>query len=226
MIILAIGAHPDDVEIGMGATIVKLLKAGHTINILNLTDGEPSPCGTKEIRKAEAQISANILGITNRTTLGLPTRFVKDTIEARIKIAEHIRSIQPQIIFTHFEIDRHPDHVSTCLLTESAVFYAKLTKSEIHGLPWQVKKIYYFFSIHLRLNINPSFVIDVSQDFQKKIEALKAYKSQFINNKKNAFIFDYVQTQGKYFGSLINKDYGEPFASKELIGINDITELV
>lgn len=224
--ILAIGAHPDDVELGMGATLAKLSRLGHKVHIIDLTDGEPTPCGSKEKRKQESIKSAKILGITQRITLNLPNRYLEDTIKAREELAGYIRGIKPEIVFSHFWIDKHPDHIAASKLTEAGVFYSKFTTSQIPNPPWEVKKIYYFYATHLRININPSFIIDVSDDFNKKINALKSYKSQFIDNKKNAFIFDYLKKQGEYFGSLIKRSYGEPFISKENIGINDIMYLL
>ena len=224
--ILAVGAHPDDVELGMGATVAKLVRLGHKVSLLDLTDGEPTPCGSKEKRKEESLRSAQVLGIEERITLDLPNRYLEATILARNELAIHIRRIRPEIVFCHFWMDKHPDHLAASKLTEAAVFYAKLTKSDILGEPWEVSKIYYFYAIHLRININPSFILDVSDDFDKKISALKAYKSQFIENEKNAFVFDYLKSQAQYFGSLIKRDYGEPFISREGIGINDIRDLV
>jgi bacillithiol biosynthesis deacetylase BshB1 len=224
--ILAIGAHPDDVELGMGATIAKLARLGHNVHIIDLTDGEPTPCGSKEKRKKESIKSAKILGITQRITLNLPNRYLQDTIEAREELAGYIRKIRPEIVFCHFWIDKHPDHEAASKITEAGVFYSKFTATKIPNPPWEVGKMYYFYAIHSRININPSFIIDVSEDFNKKIEALKAYKSQFIDNKKNVFVIDYLKKQGAYFGSLIKRAYGEPFISKENIGINNIIDLV
>lgn len=224
--ILAVGAHPDDVELGMGATVAKLARLGHKVTILDLTDGEPTPFGSKEKRRQESFRSAQILGIEERITLDLPNRYLEDTILARNELAIHIRRIRPEIVFCHFRMDRHPDHLAASKLTEAAVFYAKLTKSEISGEPWEVSKIYYFYATHLRININPSFILDVSQDFHKKLLALKSYQSQFIENEKNAFVFDYLKSHAQYFGHLIRRDYGEPFVSREGIGINDIGNLI
>ena len=224
--ILAVGAHPDDVELGMGATIAKLARLGHKVSLLDLTDGEPTPCGSKEKRRQESQRSAEILGVEERITLDLPNRYLEDTVLARNELAIHIRRIRPEIIFCHFWEDRHPDHLAASKLTEAAVFYGKLVKSEISGEPWEASKIYYFYAIHLRSNINPSFIVDVSQDFHKKLLALKSYKSQFIENEKNAFVFDYLKNQAQYFGYLIKRDYAEPFVSREGIGINDIRDLI
>lgn len=224
--ILAVGAHPDDVELGMGATLAKLARLGHSVSILDLTDGEPTPCGTKEKRKKESQKSAEILGVQERITLEFPNRCLSDTTQARNEVASYIRRVRPEIVFCHFWIDRHPDHVAASKLSEAAAFYSKFTKSKIPGQPWQVEKIYYFYTVHLRTTINPSFIIDVSCDFQKKMDSLKAYKSQFVDNRQGSFVFDYLRRQGEYLGSLIGREYAEGFASRGPLGINDITDLV
>lgn len=224
--ILVIAAHPDDAELGMGATISKLVRLGHRVNLLDLTDGEPTPCGSSEIRKAEAKASADLLGVKSRTTLDLPNRFLENTIEARIKIAAHIRKIKPEVVFAPFWIDKHPDHVAASQLSEAAVFYSKFTKSEIHGDPWKVGKIYYFPAIHFRSHLKPSFIVDVSRDFPVKLESIKSYRSQFIDNKDNRFVFEYLTKQGEYYGGLINREYGEAFISREEIGIKDVANLV
>lgn len=224
--ILVIAAHPDDAELGMGAAIAKLVRLGHQVNLLDLTDGEPTPCGSSEIRKTEAKASADLLGIKNRTILDLPNRFLENTIEARIKIAAHIRKIRPEVVFAPFRIDKHPDHVAASQLSEAAVFYSKFTKSEISGEPWKVGKIYYFTAIHFRSHLKPSFIVDVSRDFPVKLEAIKSYRSQFIDNKENQFVFEYLKQQGEYYGNLINRKYGEAFISREEIGIEDVAHLV
>lgn len=224
--ILAIGAHPDDVELGMGAAIAKLSRGGHRVSIIDLTDGEPTPCGSKEKRLSESLESSHILGVNERITLSFPNRYLEDTIEARKELASYIRRIKPEIIFCHFWLDKHPDHTSACRLTEAASFYSKLTKSDIPEEPWEVKRIYYFCAIHRHLNITPSFVLDVTDDFDKKIEAVKAYKSQFIENKNNSFILDYLKKQGQYWGSLIKRGYGESFISQETLGLNQIVDII
>ncbi|MEW5767028.1 MAG: bacillithiol biosynthesis deacetylase BshB1 [bacterium] len=224
--ILVIAAHPDDAELGMGATIANLVRLGHQVNLLDLTDGEPTPCGSSEIRKTEAKASADLLKVRSRTILDLPNRFLQDTIEARIKIAAHIRRIKPEVVFAPFWIDKHPDHAAASQLSDAAVFYSKFTKSEIPGHPWKVGKIYYFPTVHFRLHLKPSFIVDVSQDFPKKLEAIKSYRSQFVENKENLFVFDYLTRQAGYYGSLINRKYGEAFLSREEIGIEDVAQLI
>ncbi|MGB9553392.1 MAG: PIG-L family deacetylase, partial [bacterium] len=127
MKILTIGAHPDDVEIGMGGTIAALKDKGHEVTILDLTDGEPTPTGSREVRLKESQEAAKILGVDRRITLDLPNRFLLDTIENRLKVAQVIREIKPEAIFLHYWTDAHPDHRAACQLCEAARFYAKLT---------------------------------------------------------------------------------------------------
>ena len=165
--IACIGAHPDDVELSMGGSILRMKEAGHNVTIIDLTDGEPTPFGSKEIRKKESNQTKELLGV-NRITLDLPNRYLEDTIDARKKLDEVLREVHPQYIFTHYEYDDHPDHNAACGLVEAARFYAKLTKSDIQGKPFYPAKIIYFFPNHISLNIVPSFCVDISEFLNRK----------------------------------------------------------
>ncbi len=134
--VLAIGAHPDDVEIGMGGTIAALVAAGHRVTILDLTNGEPTPMGSPERRRAESEEAARVLGVARRITLGLPNRYLEDTVENRTAVAEVIREVRPELLFIPYWVDAHPDHVAAERLSEAARFYAKLTKTEMRGEPF------------------------------------------------------------------------------------------
>ncbi|GAI70831.1 unnamed protein product, partial [marine sediment metagenome] len=120
--ILAIGPHPDDVELGMGGSILKFTEAGHQVTIVDLTDGEPTPHGDPETRKKESVKSSRILGIDERITLDFPNRYLQDEVEARQELAEIIRKIQPDILFTPYWIDAHPDHIATSKICDAARF--------------------------------------------------------------------------------------------------------
>src|SRR3990172_4210531 len=146
--ILAIGPHPDDVEIGMGGTILALLAQGHEVVLCDLTNGEPTPRGTPERRAAEAAGAAHILGVGRRITLPLPNRMLADTVEHRMLLAGVIREVRPDLLFIPYWIDAHPDHVAACVLAEAARFYAKLTKTEIPGEPFYPPRAFHFISTH------------------------------------------------------------------------------
>src|SRR5690625_3283084 len=178
--VLAIGAHPDDVELGMGGAIGLFLESGLKVGILDLTNGEPTPFGSPEERAKEADAAAKALGVTVRRTLPLPNRELQDTLEARRMVAEVIREWRPQTLFIHYWDDAHPDHVSACRLCEAARFYAKLTKTDMRGEPFYPERIFYFFSNHLRgLHPEPAFILDVSDHMDTKMASVRAYYSQF-----------------------------------------------
>lgn len=212
---LCIGAHPDDCEISMGGTIALLVNKGYKVMILDLTNGEPTPRGSVEKRLNEAKKAAEILGVS-RVTLDLKNRFLFDSIESRFKVASIIRKYKPEVIFCHLEIDAHPDHIHAFNISYASRFYSKLTKIPLEGESWYPRKIIRFFSNHLRINLTPSFVVDISDFIDKKIEACKAYESQF-----SAWdVEDYIKTFAKYWGLLARTKYAEPFYNHEVMKID------
>ncbi len=225
--ILAIGPHPDDVEGGMGGSIIKFLKLGHEVHIVDLTNGEPTPHGTIETRRKECKKATDLLGLTGRTTLDLPNRYLFDNIEAREKTAEVIREVRPDILFLPYWEDAHPDHIQATQIGEAARFYAKLTKTDMAGEPWYPRHIFYYVWSHLRVHISPAFIIDISDEFEKKVEAVKSYESQFVYNEERwKSVNGSLHANGQYYGTLIGTQYGEPFASREQLGLRDIRELI
>ena len=144
--LLVIGAHPDDVEIGMGGAIAAFVQHGHGVTILDLTDGEPTPMGTPERRRAESDAAAQTLGVRRRITLPLPNRYLMDTVENRVAVAEVIREVRPEILFIPYGVDAHPDHIAAERLGEAARFYAKLTKTEMRGDPHYPGRILHFWA--------------------------------------------------------------------------------
>ena len=223
---LAIGAHPDDAEIGMGASLIKLKKEGFKTGILDLTDGEPTPFGTTEKRKQERKKAAEKLNLDFRHTLDLPNRYLQDTIEAREKVAAVIRETKPYLLFFHHWEDAHPDHKAAKDICEAARFYGKLSKSHIKGEPHYSLKIFYFYASHLKVREKPSFVIDVSEEYDQKIEAIRSYESQFLENEKNQAIFEHLKNRAQYWGDRIRVKYGEPFLSKEEVGLKSFKDFI
>jgi bacillithiol biosynthesis deacetylase BshB1 len=223
--VLAIGPHPDDVEIGMGGTILALRQAGHAATICDLTNGEPTPIGTPERRAREAAAAASLLGV-RRVTLEFPNRYLQDTVEARNRVAEVIRDARPDLLFVPYWEDAHPDHVAAAALGEAARFYAKLTKTAIAGEPFYPRRVIHFLSTHYRLHVRPSFIIDISAHIETKMAAVAAYASQFGPERGNAELLDEIRTWNAYYGSLINTAFGEPFVSREEIGLVGLDQLV
>ncbi|HET8998101.1 MAG TPA: bacillithiol biosynthesis deacetylase BshB1 [bacterium] len=223
---LVIGAHPDDVEIGMGGAIGAFVQRGHRVTILDLTDGEPTPMGSPDIRRTESEAAAQTLGVERRITLPLPNRYLMDTVENRVAVAEVIREVRPEIVFLPYGVDAHPDHIAAEHLGEAARFYAKLTKTEMRGDPHYPRRILHFFCTHYRLHVAPAFVLDISDQIQQKMDAIACYRSQFNEERGNAAVLDAIRTVAGYWGTRIRRPYGEPFASKEALGLRSLEDLL
>jgi bacillithiol biosynthesis deacetylase BshB1 len=221
--ILVIGPHPDDQELGMGGSIAKLVAAGHRVHLVDMTTGEPTPLGSEETRAIEKAEAAKILGVT-RTGLGLPNRQVTHDLPSRHKLAAVIRQHRADWLFLPYPIDAHPDHVAVTKIGEDARFDAKLTKTDIPGEPCYPKRIIYYYCTHLRLNINPTFCLDISDTIEQKMAAVMAYRSQFVLN--GSTVPEMVKTAAGYFGGRIGTKYAEPFYSHEVIGLSGLDQLV
>jgi bacillithiol biosynthesis deacetylase BshB1 len=221
--ILVVGPHPDDQELGMGGSIIRLAQQGHRVHLVDMTNGEPTPLGSPEIRAKESQAAANIMGV-QRTLLDLPNRQVVHSIENRHKLAAVIRIHRPDWLFLPYPVDAHPDHMAVTRIGEDARFDAKLTKSSIPGDPWYPKRIIYYFCTHLLLSIQPTFCLDISRQIDQKTSAVRAYESQFIWN--NSPVIERVRTLNGYFGDRIGTAYAEPFFTHEVLGLGGLDQLV
>ena len=169
----------------MGGTIVKLARQGHKVHVVDMTNGEPTPRGSVEIRAAEAAAAARAMGV-ERTLLGLKNREVVHDVPSRHKLAALIRVHRPGILFLPYPIDAHPDHVAVTKIGEDARFDAKLTKSDIPGEPWHPRRIFNYYCVHLKHAAQPAFILDVSPYWEKKIAAISSYHSQFIEGRPTA----------------------------------------
>ncbi len=221
--ILVIAPHPDDAELGMGGTIIKLHKQGHRVHICDMTNGEPTPHGSPEIREKEWTAAAKVLGVT-RSNLGLKNREVQHTIEARHKLAAVIREHRADWIFAPYPTDAHPDHTAVTRIAEDARFDAKLTKSKIPGEPYHPKRVIYYFCTHLRLNFTPNFCIDITDTIDQKIESVACYQSQFVG--ASGHVPEMVKHITAYFGSRIGTPYAEPFFTHEMLGFGGLDQLI
>jgi bacillithiol biosynthesis deacetylase BshB1 len=221
--ILVIGPHPDDQELGMGGTIARLVAQGHTLHLVDMTNGEPTPLGSPEIRARESAAAAKVLGI-ERTCVGLPNRQVVHDVASRHKLAAIIRRHKADWLFLPYPLDAHPDHVAVTRIGEDARFDAKLTKSDIPGEPCYPKRIIYYFCTHLRMNFNPTFCVDISDQIDQKLRAVACYESQFTWNKSG--VPEMVRTMSGYFGGRIGTRYAEPFFTHEVLGFTGLDQLV
>jgi bacillithiol biosynthesis deacetylase BshB1 len=221
--ILVIGPHPDDQELGMGGTIARLVKQNHRVHLVDMTNGEPTPLGSPEIRARESAAAAKVLGV-ERTLVGLTNRQVVHDIPSRHKLAAVIRRHKADWLFVPYPVDAHPDHVAVTRIAEDARFDAKLSKTDIPGEPCYPKRIIYYFCTHLRMNFTPNFCIDVSETIDQKIEAVRQYPSQFAG--PSGHVPEMVRTISAYFGSRIGTAHAEPFFTYEMLGFSGLDQLV
>ena len=233
--ILAIAAHPDDVELSAAGTILKCISQGKKVGILDLTKGELGTRGSAEIRMTEAENASKILGISARENLNLGDGSFQNSAENQIAIARIIRKYRPQIVLANAISDRHPDHGRASKLISDACFYAGLRKieTELAGKKqerWRPKAVYHYIQDNY---IIPDFVVDVSDFVDQKIEAIKAFSSQFYDPEStepespitSENLFEFLRGRMANMGRYIGVDYAEGFTVERPIGVKDITAL-
>jgi bacillithiol biosynthesis deacetylase BshB1 len=226
--ILVIATHPDDAEIGVGGTLARCARAGLRTGILDLTNGEPTPHGSPELRARETQAASEALGLTWRKNLGLPNRSVEATLEARRALAGVMRTVRPRYIFAPYWDDSHPDHIAASRLCEDARFWAKLSRTDLAGEPFWPPRMFYYWSVHLRIHPKPAFVLDISDAIDAKMQSLSAYQSQFVTGRPTTYptALDDIRDRARYWGWTIGKAYAEPFGSREEIGLGSVLDIL
>jgi bacillithiol biosynthesis deacetylase BshB1 len=226
--LLVVAPHPDDAELSVGGIILKSIAQGRRVGIVELTDGEPTPRGTIEIRRHETQRSTQLLGVHWRHQLGLPNRKLEQTLAARRKLAEVFRLTQPKIILAPYWEDSHPDHVAASALVDAARFWSKLSRTDMAGDRFHPPRIYYFWSIHLRIHPKPAFVVDVTEFIDRKLEAIACFESQIRAGRSDEHptVLDDVRDRARFWGWTIDRGYAEPLASREEIRIDDLNALL
>ncbi len=223
---LFIGTHPDDLELGLGGSVALFAGAGKKITILDLTNGEPTPKGDPIKRAEESRRSAGILGVKERITLDLKNRELCDDLESRIIIAEQFRVLKPAMIFFQDGPDAHPDHMAGATLVKKARFHAKLTKTDMRGEPFYPPKLFSYYASHLPYVFEPTFIIDITSTFERKIESILAYKSQIIDTGNKEKIINRIEAHNRFYGEMIGRKYGEPIRSIEPLGLTGIDQVI
>lgn len=228
--VLAFAAHPDDIELACSGLILKLISQGYSAGIIDLTKGELGSRGNSEIRAKEADESAKILGINFRNNLGLEDGNIIVNKENQFLVIECIRKYRPKIILAPYWEDRHPDHVNASLLVDKSFFLSGLTKIVSEHDAYRPKNVIYYFQHHVS---EPSFIVDISEQFDEKIKAIRAFKSQFYlegskepqTHISTPEFFESIETKARYFGYRIGAKYAEPFLVKSAIKVNNIIEM-
>ena len=233
--ILAFGAHPDDVELGCGATIAKEISLGKLVGIVDLTRGELGTRGTAETRDAEAKNASKILKVSVRENLGLKDGFFKNNQKNQLEIIKILRKYQPEIVLCNAVDDRHIDHAKGSKLVSDACFLSGLVKIEtsLNGSiqePWRPKLVYHYIQWK---TIEPDFVVDVSDFMDIKMEAIKAYATQFYNPNSNEpespisskNFLESVRFRAQDLGRLIGSNYAEGFTVERYLAVNSLNDL-
>jgi bacillithiol biosynthesis deacetylase BshB1 len=231
--VIAVGAHPDDVEIAIGGTVASLARQGYRVGIVDLTDGEPtpgSPC--PEVRLEEARVAAEILGATVRVTLDLPNRKLFDCFEARVELAKVFRRYRPRLVLgiAGKTPMASPDHWQAAQITDAGIFYSRLSKwdDQFDRLPVHVIEKQLWYPLGLRSLEPPggsgSFVVDISETIDLKLQSVRAYRTQFPPEKDR--VFRLVEGQNRYLGSSAGFEAGELLICPTPLGVTDVMQAV
>jgi bacillithiol biosynthesis deacetylase BshB1 len=229
--VLAIAAHRDDVELTCAGTLLKAADAGYRTGILDLTAGETGTRGSAELRAAEAERAAELLGVVERRNAGMPDAHLVNDEASRRVLVEHLRHFAPRVVILPYPVGRHPDHRVASELGRDACFLAGLAKYAGGGEAHRPHKILYALS-YREDPVKPTFVVDISAHFERKLAAIRCYASQFDGAKAAGEIFptgqdlySLVATQNAHYGSLIRSRYGEPFYTEETMAVDDVVAL-
>ena len=229
--VLAIAAHRDDVELTCGGTLARAAALGQATGIIDRTKGEMGTRGTAELREREASRAAEILGVRERVNLGFPDAGIFNTNETRAALVREIRRLQPAVVLAPALSGRHPDHRITAELVRDACFLAGLAKYAPGSAAHRPKKVLHCLS-YREDHVKPTFVVDVSDVFEKKMAAIQAYESQFAGAVQagevfptTESLFDVIRHHAAHYGSLIRVRYGEPFLTFETMRVDDVAAL-
>lgn len=227
--LLAIAAHPDDVEQTCGGTLLRMAEAGYATGIIDLTAGDMGTRGSPEIRLAESSAAAKILNVSHRENLHFPDARLENSLAGRMTLAQRLRELRPRTVILPYWEGRHPDHYRASELGYEACFLAGLKKIDAYTEPHRSDKIVYS---SLYANVTPSFVVDVTRWFDRRMESLLAYRSQYGEVRDGAHLFpqeseirDRLAAIARFYGNLIGVKYGEPFVVKETMRVDDIVSL-
>jgi len=227
--ILAIAAHRDDTEIVCGGTLIKLIDLGYKVGALDLTAGESGSRGDEISRAKEAECAAKVMRLASRYNLKMPDAGLFLTQENALAVADIIRKTKPEMVILPSDNQRHPDHTAAGEIGYRGCFLAGLGKMPLDGEPCRPRKIFYSCSFQ---DIRPTFIVDISDQFKRKCEAVACYKSQFEEKpgQREVYpparnIFDFMEIQNRRYGYMIGTKYGEAFIQKEMLAVDDPLKL-
>lgn len=230
--LLAIAAHRDDAELTCGGTLIRAVDAGRTVGVLDLTQGEMGTRGSAAIRAAEAEAAAKVMGLSVRENLALPDAGIRNDDDTRARLAHVLRRLRPRVVIAPAERSRHPDHRVATALIRDACFLAGLAKyapgDAPAARPFKLLHVITYREDHVK----PTFVVDISEQFERKMAAVRCYGSQFDEAiqagevyPNGESLYDIVTHQAAHYGTLIRARYGEPFYTDETMRVDDVTTL-
>jgi bacillithiol biosynthesis deacetylase BshB1 len=231
--LLAIAAHPDDAELTCGGTLIKAARQGYRVGVLDVTAGEMGTRGSVETRRGEAERAASVMGLALRENLGLPDAGVVNTPETRLVLGRALRRLTPAIVIAPAPppYGRHPDHRATSELIRDACFVAGLRNADLSLPPHRPRKVIHCLT-YREDYVKPTFVVDVSDELETKLQAIACYESQFQGVTQSGEVYptgeplaDVVRHQAAHYGSLIRTRYGEPFLTTETMRVDDVVAL-
>ena len=229
--LLAFGAHPDDVELTCGGTLIKAVRQGYRAAIVDLTGGETGTHGSRSLRADEAAKAAEVMGVTERRSAGLPDAALLNTNDTRKVVVELIRHFRPRVVILPYPIGRHPDHRIASELCRDASYLAGLRNYPAGGEPHRPEKVLYTLA-YREDPVKPTFVVDVSDEFATKLAAIRCYASQFDGKMAAGEIFpagediyENVRLHSARAGSLIRVAHGEPYLTHETVRIDDVVTM-
>lgn len=229
--VLAVAAHRDDAELTCGGTLIRAADRGHRTGVLDLTRGEMATRGSAELRAREAEAASGVMGLAVRLNAGLPDAGLRNSHDARERLVGFLRRLRPRVVILPFREGRHPDHRVASELGRDACYLAGLEKYGPDEPPHRPHKVLHALA-YREDPVKPTFVVDVSEQFERKMEAIRCYGSQFDGAEAAGEIFptgqalyELVETQGRHYGSLIRRPFGEPYWTEETMRVDDVTGL-
>jgi bacillithiol biosynthesis deacetylase BshB1 len=230
--LLVIAPHPDDAELTSGGTLIKATARGQRTGILDLTEGEMGTRGTINDRRREAAAAARIMGVAHRENLGLPDAHIELRMDYKLALARRIRALRPHTVILPYWEGRHPDHTTSARLGYEACFLAGLKALNLDGQAWRPFKILYATTYDI--SVRPTFVVDISREYDRRFRAIMAYASQFRPKRRDLKskvhipldrLAQRVNAIARFYGEMVGVEYAEPYVTKEVMQVDDVTTL-
>jgi len=227
--VLAIGAHPDDVELTIGGTVAGFVRRGKRVAVIDLTKGEMGTRGTPEKRAKESEAAAEILGLTERINLDMGDGYLTNTLENRCRLISEMRRLRPSIVLSHHWNDLHPDHCAAAEMVKDTMYPVGMSKYQAEGKSYRPNEVLFYMG---HFPFDPNLIVDVSHDMETKMKACECYKSQLYKSGSNEGettiaqpdFLDNIISRARHYGMHILKTFGEPYAVRRPVPVLDLVD--